>query len=998
VPTFSALEASTRAFYDWESRGRGGHHCPFPISLEPSFQPFVGHVDPTPPGDDARHPTLLSTLFERIQGSPRKAVTPPRSSSSAVAIASPASDRSCKLLEWDILVPIETKVAPEANEAWLRAACASSGPLSFELLGADGKVTIRMAAEDPDAESAEGSLRAFFPSVSPRTAAQGLHEWWSAGTGDTIGGIEFSLAREFMVPLRLPEEGLDPLTPFIGALAGLRAGERAVVQMLFERVRAPWAAHAMASVTTPDGEPFFLDAPEITELAREKCGHPLCAAAFRIALQCHGSDRGLRILRGIAGALAQYGNPNCNDLAPLPHEDTDLLVADVLDRVTHRTGMILSLPELSGFVRVPSEQLKHSALVRTPESVSILPKDVLGTSGAMIGEALHRGAKVEVRITPEARMQHVYVIGGSGVGKSTLMQRMILDDIAAGAGVGVLDPHGDLVDEVLSRIPDNRLNDVVMFDPTDAEATAGWNILGAHSDIEKELLASDLVAVFRRLSTSWGDQMSVVLGNAIMAFLESARGGTLVDLRRFLLDEDFRAQFLGTVTDSHIKSFWRDEWPLLAGKRPQAPILTRLDIFLRSRLVREAVTRKVGIDFRRLIDGGKIFLGKLAQGTIGEENAALLGALLASKFHQVSLSRQNVAIESRRPFYLFIDEFQEVVVPSMASLFSGLRKYRLGVTVAHHSLHQLHVKAPEVEHAILTNAFTRIFFRVSDEDARKLERGLAGFSADDLTGLGRGEAIVRVEHRDQAFRLRTLPLDPVDPKVAFERRTRVREQALASRRAEPPRAADPVFEPIERVAAPDPPAAATKRLAPAKKIDVEATTGLPGRGGPQHKYLQSLVKRLGEERGFRATLEKRVLDGAGHIDVALEREGLSIGCEISVTTPTANELNNLSKCMAAGFDFVVLVSSQSTVLSSTERQMVAEGGPDAKSRMRFVSPENLADLLDGLTAKAPGPTGSIRGYRITTQYQTLSPKQQVDRDRVLSDVIAKSLTRVRWDT
>src|SRR5690606_18680663 len=188
----------------------------------------------------------------------------------------------------------------------------------------------------------------------------------------------------------------------------------------------------------------------------------------------------------------------------------------------------------------------------------------------------------------------------------------------------VLDPHGDLVDDVLARLPEERIPDAVLFDPSDPEAVVGWNVLSAESEAERQLLASDLVAVFRRLSTSWGDQMTAVLANATLAFLDSPRGGTLLDLRRFLVEPGFRAEYLKSIGDPHLRGFWTTEFPMLVGRRPQAPILTRLDTMLRHRLVRDVLAMETGhLDFRALIEEKRVFLARLAQGAIGRENAAL---------------------------------------------------------------------------------------------------------------------------------------------------------------------------------------------------------------------------------------------------------------------------------------------------------------------------------------------------------------------------------------
>jgi hypothetical protein len=891
--------------------------------------------------------------------------------------------------EWEVLVPVDDKSDSFVSEAWIRTIAAASGPLAFHLVGADHRVSIRFVVPDEDAATVLGQLRVFFPMVLVRKAERPVGDLWNTAGGSTVGAMEFGLAREFMVPFRIAEEGLDPLTPIVAALALARADEVAFLQVLFEPVRAPWATHILQAVTSPDGEPFFIDAPSITTLADEKCSAPLYAVVLRVAIQGENEDHVLSMLRGLGGALSQYGSPDRNTLAPLGCEDIDELVEDILARQTRRTGMVLSLPELTSIVRLPGPTIRTPALLRTLDPVETLPREVLGDEGARLGEARHNGALVPVRISAEARMQHVYVIGASGTGKSTLLSHMILDDIASGAGVGVLDPHGDLIDTILSRLPDVRMKDVLLFDPTDPNSMVGWNILGAHSDVEKELLASDLVGVFRRLSTSWGDQMSVVLGNAVMAFLESRQGGTLIDLRHFLLDDAFRRNFLQTVADPHVLSFWESEWPLLVGKRPQAPILTRLDILLRSRLVRQAVTRKDGLNFRRVIDDSKIFLSKLSQGAIGEENAALLGSLLVSKFHQVSLSRQNVALEARRPFYLFLDEFHSFVTPSMASLFSGLRKYRLGVTVAHHDLHQLHANAPEVERAVLTNTFTRVFFRVSDEDARKLERSVGDFTADDLTSLRRGEAICRVEQRDQAFRLRTVPLDHLTQTEAEANRARF-ETPRASEPSDvatvPTPVQQPLTEPISKVRADEQPIVGRPAQA---TVEVPPR---PGRGGPIHKYLQGLIGEWARAAGFRVEIEHELAD-EGRVDVALFREHLSIACEIGGTTTVEQEMGNIEKCLGAGFTTVVAVSLDKKLLRRLTATVDERVPAELRKQVTLCAPEELLTILKAYEIAAPEVR--VAGYKVRVRHHKIGESNTEERRRAVADVMLKSLKRLR---
>jgi hypothetical protein len=280
-----------------------------------------------------------------------------------------------------------------------------------------------------------------------------------------------------------------------------------------------------------------------------------------------------------------------------------------------------------------------------------------------------------------------------------------------------------LIDRICSIIPQKRIEDVVLVDPSDAEYSIGFNILSAHSELEKNLLASDLVAVFQRLSTSWGDQMNSVLQNAILAFLENDRRGTIADLRRFLIEPGFRNEFLKSVKDSEVVYYWQKSFPHLSGNKSIGSILTRLDTFLAQKPIRHMVSQPENrLDFAYIMDSGKIFLAKLPEGLLGRENSYLLGALLVSKFQQIAMSRQAQQIAARRDYWIYADEFANFITPSMAEILSGARKYRIGLTLAHHELHQLQ-RNPEVASAVMSHPFTRIVFRVGDDDAKKLAEG-----------------------------------------------------------------------------------------------------------------------------------------------------------------------------------------------------------------------------------------------------------------------------------
>ncbi len=994
----SQAEELTRNFYGWELRGRGWQAYDLPVVLEPAFRPFPGHVLRRRGAvDDARRETKLSSFAARFfRGQEKES---PRAIEPEELPQEPEPEifrTRAPLAELAITLRDGVPVSPAVTQDFLVALAACRFPISFEVVGLPESVRLQIACRLPDRERVAGLVTAFFPEAIVTEVAHGLRAAWQAASGRTAA-IEFGLARECMLPLRTFRDFRpEPLLALYAALAEVREGEVGVFQVLFEPTSSPWAESIMQAVHTPQGEPFFADDPELSKLAREKIAHPLFAAAVRGAAKAGSEDRAWSILQGASAALYLLSGPN--ELTPLASEET--IDADLLLRTSHRSGMLLSTPELSALVHLPGESVRLPKLARSAGRTKAAPREVAG-EGLLLGENIHEGRSVPVRLPPEIRTRHTHLVGASGTGKSTALIQLILEDLRQGAGLAVLDPHGDLVDEILARFPEEREGDLILFDPSDDTFRVGWNMLFARTEIEKILLSSDLVAVFRRLSTSWGDQMTSVLANAILAFLESRTGGTLLDLRRFLVDRDFRAEFLKTVDDPEVHYYWQREFPLLVGGKSQGPILTRLDTFLRSKLVRAVVTeRENRLDFRELVDRGKVFLAKLAQGAIGEENAALLGSLLVSAFHQAALSRQDLAPEARRPFSLYIDECQHFATPSMAALLSGARKYRLSLTAAHQELSQLRVKDPEVLSALLANAATRIVFRVSEEDARQLERGFAHFTAADLVNLGVGEAIARVGRSEADFNLHTRELPRVTPEDASDRRKHLlavmrerfpvplplRAEEKAMETASPPPVPEtPLTQapPRPAVSPPPPPKRETRPSEPVPPL---------GRGGPEHQYLQELVKRWAESHGYQAVIEEEILGGRGKVDVSLRTDDVSIACEISVTSTVDQEVGNVVKCLDAGFHEVAVLGLKRPRLLKIEAALKAKLPTPELARVHFLSPEELFAML---AMRPKSRETVVGGYKVKVRHEAVDPNEAAARYKALTEVVAKSVRRVK---
>jgi hypothetical protein len=791
---------------------------------------------------------------------------------------------------------------------------------------------------------------------------------------------------------------LDPFVGIIAALSELQPVELALFQVLFESVEQDWPESIVRSVTHADGKPFFVNMPELAAAAENKVARPLYAAVVRIAVKSESFERTVQIARELAGSLRVFTDPQGNELIPLGNDDYpfEKHVEDVLCRQSRRSGMLLNSDELIGFVHLPSSDIRSPALERETGKTKAAPPIVRLKEGLLLGTNDHIGESVQVRLSPEQRVRHMHIIGSSGTGKSTLLFNLITQDIESGQGVGVLDPHGDLINRILGIIPPDRVADVVLVDPSDEEYSVGFNILSAHSELEKNLLASDLVSVFERLSTSWGDQMNSVLQNAILAFLESPRRGTLADLRRFLIEPAFRTEFLTSVQDSEVVYYWQKSFPHLSGNKSIGSILTRLDTFLSKKPIRHMVSQPENrLDFAHIMDTGKIFLAKLPEGLLGRENSYLLGTLLVSKFQQIAMSRQAQQIALRRDFWLYIDEFANFITPSMAEILSGARKYRIGLTLAHHELHQLQ-RNPEVASAVMSHPFTRVVFRVGDDDAKKLAEGFSSFEARDLRNLEAGQAIARVERSDYDFNLHIpLPEEPDQTEANVRRHevitasrgkyARPRAEVEAAERAKLDTARrEPEQSTPKPIAPPFPKVAETKPIpkpAEAPKPQVEEKPGAADTDAEDgdHTATKKLICREAEALDYTASIEELVPSG-GRVDVVLRRGDRTIACEVSVTNTVEYEVANVAKCLHAGFNHVASVCRNRKKLARIQEALPATIPADQIQRVGFYAPDEfIARLFEWASADPSG--GSVEQGKPKKQKISLGPVAMTEDER-----------------
>ena len=362
-----------------------------------------------------------------------------------------------------------------------------------------------------------------------------------------------------------------------------------------------------------------------------------------------------------------------------------------------------------------------------------------------LGTRLSSGYELEFSLSQADRRQHVLALGKSGSGKTTLLRNLILQDIAAGRGVCVIDPHGDLAADILEHIPSWRTRDVIVFDPSDAEYPVGLNPLGRVPPESRPLVASGVVSALKGVwADSWGPRLEYILYAAVAAVLDCGANATLLSVQRMLSDAPYRAWVVRQARDPMVRAFWEDEFERYDRRfmrEAVAPIQNKLGQVLMSPLLRNILGQVRGnVDARGVMDRGRILVASLPKGRLGEDKAGILGALLLSQFHLAAMSRLDVPPGLRRDFAIYVDEFHSFATDSLASMLSEARKFGVSVALASQGLGPLR---PGVRDAVLANVGSVVAFRVGPQDAEAL-RGVLGPAADDLSGLGNGEVVARV--------------------------------------------------------------------------------------------------------------------------------------------------------------------------------------------------------------------------------------------------------------
>ncbi len=509
---------------------------------------------------------------------------------------------------------------------------------------------------------------------------------------------------------------------------------------------------------------------EAIKILEGKISKPLFQVNVRLLASAPSPFQANSILDGLAAGFEQFGSPRRNEFKIVKPRKPDKLAHEYTFR-TFNSGqsLILNSEEIASFFHLPisSTETPRVKWLKTKEAS---PPTNVPIEGVLIGQSSFRGISKDIHITDDDRRRHIYMIGQTGTGKSTLMSNMVIDDINRGKGVALIDPHGDLVETTLGHIPKNRLDDVIYFDPSDLFQPLGLNMLdfNASRPEEKTFIVNEMQGIFNKLfpPETMGPMFEQYMRNALLLMMEDMvnEPATLVEVPRIFTDKDYRARKLVRIHNPVVIDFWEKEAVKAGGDASLAnmtPYITsKFNNFISNDYMRPIIGQaKSAFNFREVMDQGKILLINLSKGKIGDINAGLLGMVFTGKLLMAALSRVDIQDPNgRRDFNLYIDEFQNFTTDSIATILSEARKYRLNLTMAHQFIAQLTEK---IRDAVFGNVGSQVTFRVGVQDAEFLIKQFEPtFSQNDLINIDNFNAYVKILVNGETakpFNIKTMP-------------------------------------------------------------------------------------------------------------------------------------------------------------------------------------------------------------------------------------------------
>jgi hypothetical protein len=647
--------------------------------------------------------------------------------------------------------------------------------VSFELI-ADARYGVQfiIVSEAAYAGFIKGQVYAQYPTAEITEIEDYVASSANWGSDIHVSAGEVTLEREFIFPLKTFKDfEVDPLSGITGAISGLQGDEEAWVQFIGRPYPNLWQKIAQKYIsdlraegggshggfwsgfvgifsgilrsfldtltydptkpvqplkpTTVRLEPFQEEEIRMVDEKSQKQGFQM---AIRILAKSSDPNRAVQLFEGISASFRQYATAHLNAFTlNLSKQATDVFthIKERYLSIDHET--ILSIEEMASLYHLPNTTGTSTSLFVTTAGKLPPPVDLPINEGALFAQTNYRGQSQVFGLRQEDKRRHAYIIGRTGTGKTSLMRNMIMSDIMNGEGVGLIDPHGETADFILDHIPAHRVDDVIYFNPGDVEFPIGFNPIYVKDKTQRDLVADNIIGVFKKYFDSWGPRLEYILYNTVLTALDS-QGTTLLSIQRMLTDKEYRKRVLSHVKDPMILRFWREEYAMIEENKKMlsdtvAPIQNKIGRYLSPRITRNILGQtKSTFNIREMIDSKKIFIANLSKGRIGEENTAMIGGLLIARIYTAAMERIDTPEEERSDFNLYIDEVQSFTTDAFVNILSEARKYHLSLIINHQFIDQL----PEnMRFGIFGNVGTMITFSVSQKDATILSQEFAPY-------------------------------------------------------------------------------------------------------------------------------------------------------------------------------------------------------------------------------------------------------------------------------
>lgn len=571
-----------------------------------------------------------------------------------------------------------------------------------------------------------------------------------------FGSLKLKYAEYFPLKNYQDFKETDPLAPVLSTLSKAQPFDNICIQFVLSPVSDKWKQAGFNQIGTQSTDDVSVKTHPQKTLIEKKLSSKSHLVVIRIAVTSQNPDRSKILLETIGAAFQSITQSEGNELVlTKPFFFKNQYLKSLLSRsISNSPKFHLTLEEIATLFHLPNKSMAHIHNIawgkllsgEPPEDLPIVTRDTdteLKKEINPFAKTTFKNQEVTYGIRRSDRRKHMYVIGKTGTGKSTLLSNMAINDLKNNEGLCVIDPHGDLVETILNYIPSHRINDVVYFDPSDPERTVKINLFEGENIVHRELIASGIVSIFRKLyAYSWGPRLEYILRNTLLTLLES-KTSRMSDIVDILTNQKMRLKIIEELTDPILKNFWLYEFEKMPDRQRTeaiAPILNKVGQFVSSPLVRDVVNTHVSsFSIEEVMNQGKILLVNLSQGKLGEDNATLLGAMLITKIQLSAMARVNIPEDQRRDFYLYVDEFQNFATESFNKILSEARKYRLNLILANQYIAQI---PEEVQKAIFGNCGSMASFIMGADDASVFEKEYGGrYSSEDLVSLGRYQII-----------------------------------------------------------------------------------------------------------------------------------------------------------------------------------------------------------------------------------------------------------------